>query len=84
MIYTCDTKCCHFIFFGSAETRVCPDCGKHSIRPSTLEERAAFFRRQIEFAQKIRQYRIIEQERFTSKFCVLIRRGFAVILCVLP
>ncbi len=23
MIYTCDTKCCHFIFFGSAETRVC-------------------------------------------------------------
>ena len=28
MIYTCDTKCCHFIFFGSAETRVCPDCGK--------------------------------------------------------
>ena len=38
MIYTCDTKCCHFIFFSSAETRVCPDCGKHSIRPSTLEE----------------------------------------------
>ena len=28
MIYTCDTKCCHFIFFSSAETRVCPDCGK--------------------------------------------------------
>lgn len=52
MIYTCDTKCCHFIFFGSTETRVCPDCGKHSIRPSTLEERAAFFRRQIEFAQE--------------------------------
>ena len=52
MIYTCDAKCCHFIFFGSAETRVCPDCGKHSIRPSTLEERAAFFRRQIEFAQE--------------------------------
>ena len=47
MIYTCDTKCCRFIFFGSAETRV-----KHSIRPSTLEERAAFFRRQIEFAQE--------------------------------
>ncbi|RHV85281.1 hypothetical protein DXB00_00135 [Butyricicoccus sp. OF10-2] len=23
-----------------------------------------------------RQYRIIQQERFTSKFCVLIRRGF--------
>ena len=31
---------------------LCPDCGKHSIRPSTLEERAAFFRRQIEFAQE--------------------------------
>ena len=28
----------------------------------------------------IGQYRIIEQERFTSKFCVLIRRGFAAIL----
>ena len=31
MIYTCDTKCCHFIFFGSAETRVCPDCGKQDV-----------------------------------------------------
>ena len=31
MIYTCDTKCCHFIFFGSAETRVCPDCGKLTV-----------------------------------------------------
>ena len=26
---------------------------------------------------------MIGQERFTSKFCVLIRRGFAAILCVL-
>ncbi len=52
MIYTCDTKCCHFIFFGSADTHTCPDCGKRSIRPSTLEERAAFFRRQTEFAQE--------------------------------
>ena len=32
----------------------------------------------------LRQYRIIEQERFASKFCVLTRRGFAVILDVLP
>lgn len=32
----------------------------------------------------IRQYRIIEQERFASKFCVLTRRSFAVILDVLP
>lgn len=54
MIYTCDTKCCHFIFFGSAETRVCPDCGKHSIRPSTLEERAAFFRRRLSSRRSIR------------------------------
>ena len=79
MIYTCDTKCCHFIFFGSAETRVCPDCGKHSIRPSTLEECAAFFRRQIEFAQEHPTDKAIPHnwnERFTSKFCVLIRRGF--------
>ncbi|WP_418371912.1 hypothetical protein, partial [Agathobaculum butyriciproducens] len=30
-----------------------------------------------------RQYHIIEQERFASKFCVLIRRGFAAILDVL-
>ena len=34
--------------------------------------------------QKIGQYRIIGQERFASKFCVLTRRGFAVILDVLP
>ena len=29
------------------------------------------------------QYRIIEQERFANKFCVLMRRGFAAILAVL-
>ena len=28
----------------------------------------------------LRQYRIIRQERFASKFCALIRRGFAAIL----
>ena len=28
----------------------------------------------------IRQYRIIGQERFASKFCVLTRRGFAITL----
>ena len=32
----------------------------------------------------LRQYRIIGQERFASKFCVLTRCGFAVILDVLP
>ena len=52
MIYTCDTKCCHFIFFGSAENPRLSGLRQHSIRPSTLEERAAFFRRQIEFAQE--------------------------------
>ena len=31
----------------------------------------------------LRQHRIIEQERFASKFCILTRRGFAVILNVL-
>ena len=31
-----------------------------------------------------RQYRIIKQERFASKFYGLTRRGFAVILDVLP
>ncbi len=30
----------------------------------------------------LEQYRIIEQERFASKFCVLTRRGFAVIRCI--
>ena len=32
---------------------------------------------------RLRQYRIIEQERFASKFCALIRHGFAAILDVL-
>ena len=32
----------------------------------------------------LRQYRIIEQEWFASKFCVLTRHSFAVILDVLP
>ena len=58
MIYTCDTKCCHFIFFGSAETRVCPDCGKHSIRPSTLEERAALP------SSKEKPFRMLSSEGF--------------------
>ena len=35
------------------------------------------------FLHLLRQYRIIEQERFANKFCVLMRRGFAAILAVL-
>ena len=52
MIYACDTKYCHCIFFAGAETSICAGCGKRSIRPSALDERAAFFRRQSEFAQE--------------------------------
>ena len=36
------------------------------------------------FRKYYRQYRIIEQEWFASKFCVLTRHSFAVILDVLP
>lgn len=46
MIYICENKGCHFVFFGSEQPPVCPDCGKPHIRPATLEERAALFRRQ--------------------------------------
>lgn len=45
MIYSCQTKCCHYIFLGSDQQRACPDCGKHQIRPATALERAEFFRR---------------------------------------
>ena len=47
MIYICENKGCHFVFFGSEQPPVCPDCGKPHIRPATLEERAALFRRQV-------------------------------------
>ena len=39
--------------------------------------------KRLDLRLELRQYRIIEQERFASKFCVLTRRGFAVILNVL-
>ena len=46
MIYICENKCCHFVFFGSEQPSACPDCGKPYIRPATREERAALLRRQ--------------------------------------
>ena len=45
MIYSCQTKCCHYIFLGSEQQRACPDCGKPQIRPATAAERAEFFHR---------------------------------------
>ena len=48
MIFSCQTKCCHFLFQGSGRTTVCPDCGKNNIRPATREERAAYFRQRTE------------------------------------
>ena len=49
MIYTCETKGCHFLFLGSEHESACPDCGKKRVRPATRAERAAFFRRRAEF-----------------------------------
>ncbi|WP_373164877.1 hypothetical protein [Agathobaculum sp. Marseille-P7918] len=45
MIYSCQTKCCHYIFRGSEQQRTCPDCGKQQIHPATAAERAEFFHR---------------------------------------
>ena len=60
-----------------------PPAGKFSFYGIIVPQ---FFRRFLHKMMKdfLRQYRIIEQERFASKFCVLTRRGFAVILDVLP
>lgn len=46
MIYSCQTKGCHYTFHGSKQTHTCPDCGKPHIRPASAAERAAFLRRQ--------------------------------------
>ena len=54
MIYTCQTKCCHYIFPGRVQQRTCPDCGKTQLRPATTAERAEYFRRQ---SMILRQYR---------------------------
>lgn len=45
----------------------------------SVEEERVYIARIVTF----RQYRIMKQERFASKFCALIRRGFAAILAVL-
>ena len=48
MIYCCQAKCCHYIFFGSGRPTACPDCGSRRIHPATREERAAYLRRRTE------------------------------------
>ena len=59
---------------------------RHVHHVAAQREGLEFFEKLFHFFTPffIRQYRIIEQERFASKFCVLTRRGFAVILDVLP
>ena len=48
MIYCCQSKCCHFLFYGSIHESTCPDCGQKRIRPATRAERAAYFRQRAE------------------------------------
>lgn len=38
MFYHCDSRCCHYTFFGSVSLCRCPDCGGIHIRPATLPE----------------------------------------------
>ena len=52
------------------------DASAHSV--GFMEEERVYIARIVTF----RQYRIMKQERFASKFCALIRRGFAAILAV--
>lgn len=55
MIYTCQTKGCHYLFLGNEGQAACPDCGKRNIRPATMEERTEFFRRRTEALTHIKQ-----------------------------
>lgn len=48
MIYTCESKGCHFLFQGAEGVKACPDCGKKRIRPATRSECAELFRRRSE------------------------------------
>lgn len=48
MIYTCESKGCHFLFQGAEGAKSCPDCGKKRIRPATSAERAELFQRRSE------------------------------------
>lgn len=43
VVYACER--CHFLFSRVSPTDRCPDCGKESIRPATLEETAEFEKR---------------------------------------
>lgn len=47
MIFTCDH--CRYLFKGSADDTVCPDCGKPAVRPSTAKEEKEFWKFQKEF-----------------------------------
>ena len=52
MIYTCDTKCCHFIFFSVALKPASVRIAANTASGRPHSRNAAFFRRQIEFAQE--------------------------------
>ena len=54
------------------------------LTPSSMSEQKFAFHANRIFITQLRQYHIIGQGRFASEFCVLTRRGFAVILDVLP
>ena len=49
MIYACQTKYSHYLFYASQREAACPDCGKKQIRPATRGERTEFFRLRTEF-----------------------------------
>ncbi len=46
MVYACDN--CHFLFSRISPVDQCPDCGKESIRPASLEEIKEFEKRKSE------------------------------------
>lgn len=49
MLYVCDN--CGFLFSRTGEQNQCPDCGRHKIRPASLEERDEFAARAAAFIQ---------------------------------
>ena len=36
MIFACDN--CHFLFRDTTQPKQCPDCGKYTVRPASVEE----------------------------------------------
>lgn len=38
MFYHCDSRFCHYTFFGKVRLCHCPDCGGVHIRPATQSE----------------------------------------------